>query len=103
MEINKTDITLQPILKNIIQESSAITKPSEEKSDFGGILAQMLQKTNVELLKSEKLSQDYAFGKDVELHQVVLAAEEANMALQLTVQIRNKIVEAYQEITRMQL
>jgi len=38
-----------------------------------------------------------------ELHQVALAVEEAALALQLALQIRNKAVEAYQELMRMQI
>ncbi len=37
------------------------------------------------------------------LHQAAIAMEEAKMTLQLAVQVRNKIVEAYQEISRMQV
>lgn len=44
-----------------------------------------------------------AAGEQVELHEVMLATEKASMALQLTVQVRNKIVEAYQDIMRMQV
>lgn len=77
-------------------------KEGEMKS-FDDILKESLQKVNTNLLKSEKLTGEFALGKDVELHQVVLAGEQASLALQLTIQIRTKIVEAYQEIMRMQL
>jgi flagellar hook-basal body complex protein FliE len=42
-------------------------------------------------------------GEDVELHQVVLAGERAGLALELTMSVRNKVVDAYQEIMRMQV
>ena len=42
-------------------------------------------------------------GEDIDIHQVMLASEEAKMSIELAVQIRNKIVEAYQEISKMQL
>jgi flagellar hook-basal body complex protein FliE len=40
-------------------------------------------------------------GLNDNLHQVMIASEKADIALQFTVQIRNKILEAYQEIMRM--
>lgn len=40
-------------------------------------------------------------GEDVDLHNVVLAAERAQLELQLTMQLRNKLLEAYQEVMRM--
>ncbi len=42
-------------------------------------------------------------GEEEYLHNTVLAYEKANLALQLTVEVRNKIVEAYQEIMRIQM
>lgn len=96
--INKAAI---PPLLNILTESGS--KPTEAKKDFSAIFNEAMQKVNGDLLQSEKMTQDFALGKNIELHQVMIATEQANMALQLTIQIRNKIVEAYQEITRMQV
>lgn len=45
----------------------------------------------------------YAIGGDIELHNVILAVEKADMAMQLAMQIRNRIVSAYQEVSRMQV
>ncbi|MGB4266344.1 MAG: flagellar hook-basal body complex protein FliE, partial [Limnochordia bacterium] len=40
---------------------------------------------------------------EIDVHNAVIMAEKANLALQLTIAIRNKIIEAYQEIMRMQV
>jgi flagellar hook-basal body complex protein FliE len=42
-------------------------------------------------------------GDDVELHQVVLAGEQAGLAFELMMSVRNKVVDAYQEVMRMQV
>lgn len=88
------------ILQN---KAQAVPVKIDEIKSFDDILKESLQKVNVDLLNSEKLTGEFALGKDVELHQVVLASEQASLALQLTVQIRTKMIEAYQEIMRMQL
>ena len=44
-----------------------------------------------------------AAGEDVDLHQVMLSMQEADIAFQLALQTRNKLVDAYQEIMRMQV
>ncbi len=46
---------------------------------------------------------DLAAGQPVELHDVMLNTEQASLAFQLALQIRNKLIEAYQEILRMQV
>ena len=40
-------------------------------------------------------------GQPIELHQVMIAAEKAGIALELLVETRNRLVEAYQELMRM--
>jgi flagellar hook-basal body complex protein FliE len=44
-----------------------------------------------------------AAGESVELHEVLLAQDRASLNMQLAVQVRNKMVEAYQEVMRMQI
>ena len=44
-----------------------------------------------------------AAGENVAPHTLMIAMEEAQMSLMLTVEVRNKVVEAYQELMRMQL
>ena len=52
---------------------------------------------------SDSKQRDLAMGKDVELHDVMIAAEKSSVAVNLTMQIRNKLVESYQEVMRMQV
>ena len=52
-------------------------------------------------LKSEQASAALAAGQITDLHQVTLLTEQASLALQFTIQVRNKLLEAYQEISRM--
>ena len=59
--------------------------------------------TNRLMGQSDKLANEAAVGGDVDLHDVMISAEKASVALQLTLQVRNKLVEAYQEVMRMQV
>jgi flagellar hook-basal body complex protein FliE len=52
---------------------------------------------------ADELMTKLATGEAEDLHQVMIAVEKVNLALQLTLQIRNKMLEAYQEIMRMQV
>jgi flagellar hook-basal body complex protein FliE len=75
----------------------------DNNSSFNSYLQKALSSVNEIQLESERLSMAFASGQADNIHQVVLAAEKADIALQMTLQIRNKILEAYQEIMRMQL
>ena len=52
---------------------------------------------------SEKAAFDLAAGKLQDVSQVTIAAEKATIAMQLTMQVRNKMIDAYQEVMRMQV
>jgi len=90
----------QPVLLSKIRAEN--TK-DPINANFGEVLHKKLQEVNQLQIRSDELTQQLIAGGDVELHDVMLAAEQANLALQLTVQIRNKLVEAYQELSRMQI
>lgn len=75
----------------------------ESHVDFGAILKDQLNKVNELQIKADEANQQLVTGEAEDIHSVLLAAEEARLALELTVQVRNKLIESYQEINRMQL
>ena len=70
---------------------------------FGQLLTDALDNVNDLQKKSDQASADLATGKIEDISQVVIAAEKAAIALQLTIQVRNKVLESYQEMMRMQV
>ena len=70
---------------------------------FSSLLQQALQDVNQVHLQADAGAQKLAAGEDVDIHQVMIGMEKANVAFGLTLQVRNKLVEAYQEIMRMQV
>lgn len=73
------------------------------KIPFSDYLNEALNNTNQLILDSDKLADDFAAGRTDNIHQVEIAAEKADIALQFTMQIRTKILDAYNEIMRMQI
>ncbi|MBR4328631.1 MAG: flagellar hook-basal body complex protein FliE, partial [Candidatus Riflebacteria bacterium] len=51
--------------------------------------------------ESDKLTQDAVLGRVENLHDVMIAAEKAKTAMNLTIEVRGKVIEAYKEIMRM--
>jgi flagellar hook-basal body complex protein FliE len=71
--------------------------------DFGTWLTQALGRVNGELAQADVGLQQLATGQVENLHQVMIALEEARLGMQLVTQVRNRLLEAYQEILRMQV
>jgi len=102
--------TLQPISKIVSATSAQLEgNRSAGKADqgvpvsFGELLDNALTRLNESAQRSDRLAESFAAGADVELHDVVIAMHETQIAFELASQVRNKLVDAYQEIMRMQL
>ena len=76
---------------------------SEPVKTFGEFLVDELRKTNELQLESDRLNAALAAGRIEDISQVVVAGQKADIALQLTLQLRNRATSAYQEIMRMQV
>jgi len=70
-------------------------------SDFQKMLTHSLETLNQQLLKADQMAQEMMLGH-VDVHQAMIAMEQAYLSLRLVIQIRNKIITAYEEIMRMQ-
>ena len=70
---------------------------------FSTLLNQALQDVNQLHQTADADAQKLVAGEPVDIHQVMIGMEKANVAFGLTLQVRNKLVEAYQEIMRMQV
>lgn len=63
----------------------------------------MLDDTNTLQKNADQMSIDFALGKVDSVHEVMIAQEKASIALQYTVQLRDSVLDAYNEIMRMQV
>ncbi len=70
---------------------------------FRDVLGQVFADANQQQLEAQRLNEQLVTGRIQDVSQVVLAAQKAELSLQLAIQIRNKLLEAYQEIMRMQV
>ncbi len=70
---------------------------------FADTLKEAVGNVNQLHLDSDKKMQELATGKTDDIAGVMLAAEKADIALRAMVQVRNKIIDAYQEIMKMQV
>lgn len=76
---------------------------SSQNSDFGQMLMDVLNEVNAAQGESRAKQTAFMTGQPVDIHDVMIAMEKASVSLQLTMQVRNKLLESYQEIMRTQL
>jgi flagellar hook-basal body complex protein FliE len=73
------------------------------EQSFANSLKEAVNSVNVAQKDSDVKMQELATGKSQNIHETMISAEKADIALRLMVQVRNKMIEAYQEVMRMQV
>jgi len=91
-----------------IEAIAADAKPNNlaslgDKSDFQVWLESNLDALNNKLVDADNHIKDFAMGKSNNIHEMMLSIESAKLEFQMAVEIRNKVLEAYQELSRMQI
>lgn len=93
---------IAPMIRPAAQASLAEeTGVAGSVKDFGQFLQEALGKVEAAQAEASQAAQRLATGEIKDVAEVMIASEKATLALQLTVQVRNKVIEAYQEIMRM--
>lgn len=95
-EIKKLDL-LQP------QTGKNSSAKSQNSVDFSQILDKSLKELNEVQVNADKALADLATGEVKDLHQAALAINKAETSMKLMLEIRNKALSAYKEISRTQL
>jgi flagellar hook-basal body complex protein FliE len=73
-----------------------------EEAGFQDTLKAYIHQVDKQLRQAGDLQVEFAVGKRHDLHEVMIATEKAGISFRLLMQIRNKLLEAYQEVIRMQ-
>ena len=77
--------------------------PAGQPASFGSVLSRLVSEVNDKQVVAGDAVKGLIGGQGIPLHQAVIAMEEANVSFQLMVEVRNKLLESYQELMRMQM
>jgi len=88
----------------VSEVASALPSAAPVSSDaFSSLLGKMVSEVNAQQQTSAQSVNALQSGQNVPLHQAVISMEEANVSFQLMVEVRNRLLESFQEIMRMQV
>lgn len=109
LTISNTDALLRgQTLKEIRSSNSQVPQPqapgqAEGGKSFADTLKDAVGQVNQAQREADVKMQELSTGKTHNIHDVMLTTEKADISLRLMTQVRNKIIEAYQEIMKMQV
>jgi flagellar hook-basal body complex protein FliE len=99
---------ISPVDKLIQGIQPLAPRTGQEQAASGGTpFVQELRKAVDEMIQlqnnAEQMQQELAAGRVTDINEVVLAVQKADLALTFALELRNKVIDAYQEVSRMQL
>lgn len=79
------------------------TAAGAQGNNFMDVLKSSMDKVNVNQTQADQAVRELVSGRSKNIHETLLAVERADSSLKLMMQVRNKILEAYKEVMRMQV
>jgi flagellar hook-basal body complex protein FliE len=83
--------------------STSAVAPSSGASSFSNVLGGLIQEVSDKQTAANDAVTGLLGGKNVSLHQTMISMEEASVSFQLMVEVRNRLLDSYQELMRMQV
>ena len=99
----------RPITETELQGLNNVTAPeiaapgSSTPASFENLLTNMVHEVSAKQSTANDAVTGLLNGQNVSLHQTMIAAEEASVSFQLMVEVRNRLLDSYQELMRMQI
>lgn len=98
--INEITNSINPINQS---KQSEQTQKTQNSGDFGAMLSKAIDELNQTQVAADKAVADLATGQITDLHQAAIALGKAETSMKLMLEVRNKAISAYKEISRTQL
>lgn len=92
--------SLAPVLTPGQSKTNAVT---QAETSFSDIFKTMVAETNQQQQNADQAMQQLHTGGETNLHEAMISMEKADISLRYMIQVRNKAIDAYQEIMRMQV
>jgi flagellar hook-basal body complex protein FliE len=92
-----------PLKPSDAAQPTQISSAQPAGDSFASLLGKMVSETSAEQNGALQSVRAVQGGQNVPLHQAVISIEEANVSFQLMVEVRNRLLDAYQEVMRMQI
>ncbi|WLD95149.1 flagellar hook-basal body complex protein FliE [Alkalihalobacillus sp. AL-G] len=94
---------MEPVQNSTILSLPKTASPNQARDELTSSFKDMLSQVNEAQLNSDAATKRLINGKAENLHNVMIAAEKASIMLHTAVEVRNKAIEAYKEVMRMQV
>ena len=100
MAISSVSMAIPTISNESTKINQTVTSADAQQT-FANSLKDAISKVNDQQIQSDTMTEKLINGGNVDLHEVMITSQKASITLNATMEVRNKAIEAYQEIMRM--
>ncbi len=94
---------ISPIRFPVPVQAPSLEPAAPSGGEFQKVLQSAVQQVETSRTTADSAAQNFISGQDQELHSTILATQNAELQFEMFMQVRNKVVSAYEEIMRMQV
>lgn len=94
---------IQPVVAAVVDKIAPVSTSGAGGTSFASLLGQAFSNVNSGQNQTGVAMDRFLSGEDTEVHQVAMVAQQAEMQFDLFMQVRNKVIAAYQEVMKMQM
>ena len=92
-----------PVIETVKATGSVKERGGQEDNAFAGLLQNKIQEINTLQVEADQAISNVMLEDSGSVHEAIIALEKASISFTTMMEVRNKIVEAYQEVMRMQV
>jgi len=95
-------VPVEPVAGAIEPSASPAPRKQESEGGFAATLKEAWRQLDQDLKAADRASESFAAGSGGDIHEVMILMEKADLSFRLATAVRNKLLDAYQQIMRMQ-
>ena len=101
MKISDQNINTGVLRQNILEKANEVFSKSEKPDEFSKKINDAINSVAESQNKASQITKDYELGKETDLTKVIMQQQISNIAFQMTLNVRNKVLSSYKDIMNM--
>ena len=101
MKITGKNISSDILRQNILEKANEAFSGNKKTENFSNKLNDAINSVAESQIKASKITKDYELGKETDLTKVIMQQQISNIAFQMTLNVRNKVLSSYKDIMNM--
>ena len=101
MNISTQNITSDSLRQNILEKANEVFSGNKKTDEFSKKINDAINSVAESQNKASKITKDYELGKETDLTKVIMQQQISNIAFQMTLNVRNKVLSSYKDIMNM--